>query len=105
MTVGDWIFVPLALLLVRPVALNIALLGSQLDLRERITAAWFGPKGFASVVYALSQRSQGRVRNAEPEIHFLRHPRIEDVLRTLPEESGPTPSRSAAIGTAPCTRR
>jgi sodium/hydrogen antiporter len=37
----------------RPLALGIALLGSSLDRKERLAAAWFGPKGFASVVYAL----------------------------------------------------
>lgn len=26
---------------------------SELDWRERLTAGWFGPKGFASVVYGL----------------------------------------------------
>lgn len=48
-----WAFAVLALVAVRPVSLGIALIGSALDRRERITAAWFGPKGFASVVYAL----------------------------------------------------
>jgi NhaP-type Na+/H+ or K+/H+ antiporter len=48
-----YFFAAVALLAVRPVALNLALLGSALDWRERLVASWFGPKGFASVIYGL----------------------------------------------------
>ena len=41
------------LVLARPVVFGLALLGSSLNWRERVTAAWFGPKGFASVVFGL----------------------------------------------------
>ena len=37
----------------RPVAVETALIGSKLPWEERATAAWFGPKGFASVLYGL----------------------------------------------------
>ncbi len=50
---GDYLFAFLALVAVRPVVLSLALLGSRLDWRERAVAAWFGPKGFASVLYAV----------------------------------------------------
>ncbi len=53
MTSWSYLFVFLVLVLVRPVALGIALLGSELSRRERIVAAWFGPRGFASVVFGL----------------------------------------------------
>lgn len=46
-------FALLALFVARPVALLLALYGSELDWREQFVAAWFGPKGFASVVYGL----------------------------------------------------
>jgi len=49
----DYLFVALALFLARPVALLIALFRSPLTYPERITAGWFGPKGFASVIYGL----------------------------------------------------
>lgn len=52
----DWtgyVFAALVLLLARPLALALALMGSRLNWRERLTAAWFGPKGFASVVFGL----------------------------------------------------
>jgi NhaP-type Na+/H+ or K+/H+ antiporter len=48
-----WLLAAMAVLVVRPVALNISLLRTELPARERLAAAWFGPKGFASVVYGL----------------------------------------------------
>jgi sodium/hydrogen antiporter len=51
--VSGYVFALLALFAARPLALGIALIGSPLDRKERAAAAWFGPKGFASVVYAL----------------------------------------------------
>ncbi len=50
---GGYIFAVLALVLVRPAALGLALLGTALPRRELTAALWFGPKGFASVVYGL----------------------------------------------------
>lgn len=43
----------LALAVVRPASVLVALWRAGLAPRERYAAAWFGPKGFASVVYAL----------------------------------------------------
>lgn len=51
--VGPWLFAALCLLLARPAALGLALAGTRLGWRELGTAAWFGPKGFASVAFAL----------------------------------------------------
>lgn len=51
--VSGYLFAAGALLLARPASLGLAMLGSTLHLRERIAAAWFGPKGFASLVYGL----------------------------------------------------
>lgn len=48
-----YVFAGLVLFAVRPVALSLSLAWSPLDWRERATAAWFGPKGFASVVFSL----------------------------------------------------
>lgn len=48
-----WSFAVLALVLARPAALWLAFLGSGLGRREQVAAMWFGPKGFASVVYGL----------------------------------------------------
>lgn len=50
---GGYVFAVLLLLLARPAAVEISLLGSELSWSERLTASWFGPKGFASVLYGL----------------------------------------------------
>jgi NhaP-type Na+/H+ and K+/H+ antiporter len=50
---------------VRPVALSIALAGSALPWREWITIAWFGPRGFASVVFGLIVLQSGIARAVE----------------------------------------
>jgi NhaP-type Na+/H+ or K+/H+ antiporter len=48
-----WVFALLAIFVARPVALWVSFLRSGLGLREQAAAMWFGPKGFASVVYGL----------------------------------------------------
>jgi sodium/hydrogen antiporter len=53
LTAGGWVFALVALFAVRPLAIAIALAGADLTAREKLVAAWFGPKGFASVVYGL----------------------------------------------------
>jgi len=58
-------FAVLVLLAVRPIALGIALFGSRLGWREWVTAAWFGPKGFASVVFGLLVLKSGLPRGNE----------------------------------------
>lgn len=43
----------LVILLCRPLPVMLALARSRLDRKERLSVAWFGPKGFASVAYAV----------------------------------------------------
>ncbi len=51
---GGWVVAVLSLVLVRPLSLILSLTGaSGLSRTELYAAAWFGPKGFASVVYGL----------------------------------------------------
>ena len=52
-SLAGYVFAALTLVLVRPAALGIALFGGRLPFGEWAAAAWFGPKGFASVVFAL----------------------------------------------------
>lgn len=47
------LFMGCVLFLARPLALGLSLWGSGLNFKERAVAMWFGPKGFASVVYGL----------------------------------------------------
>ena len=67
---SGYAFALLALLLVRPIALTLALMGSALDRRERVTAAWFGPKGFASVVYGMLILESG-IATADMLFHLV----------------------------------
>lgn len=48
-----YLYMMLVLIIARPVAINLALLGSAMNRQERLVASWFGPRGFASVVYGL----------------------------------------------------
>jgi NhaP-type Na+/H+ or K+/H+ antiporter len=50
---SELLFVFLVLAAVRPLSLVPALWGQRLSRREWIAAAWCGPKGFASVLYAV----------------------------------------------------
>ena len=50
---SGWMFVVAAVLVARPIAIAVSLWRSGLTRREQAAAAWFGPKGFASVVYGL----------------------------------------------------
>jgi NhaP-type Na+/H+ or K+/H+ antiporter len=67
---GGFVFAALALIAVRPVALALAMIGGDLDRREWIAAAWFGPKGFASVVYGLLIM-RSRVARSEEIFHLI----------------------------------
>jgi NhaP-type Na+/H+ or K+/H+ antiporter len=59
--VGGWAVAVLSIVLVRPAAMALSLLRTPLGARERAAAAWFGPKGFASVVYGLLVLQAGPV--------------------------------------------
>jgi NhaP-type Na+/H+ or K+/H+ antiporter len=58
-----WCFIAITLLCVRPLALSFALVRRSLTPREWLAVSWFGPKGFASIVYA-SLMVQHRVPQA-----------------------------------------
>jgi NhaP-type Na+/H+ or K+/H+ antiporter len=59
---SGYVFAVLALVAVRPAALAVALVGGGLTRREWIAAAWFGPKGFSSVVYGFLIVTSGLAR-------------------------------------------
>ncbi len=66
---GGYVFAVLALLLVRPLALGAAI-ARRLPRREFLAAAWFGPKGFASVVYGLLILQSG-IPRADELFHLV----------------------------------
>ncbi len=65
---SGYLFTALVLVLARPAALAFALFGTRMPRREWVAAAWFGPKGFASVFFALLIRRT----NVDPA-HQLTH--------------------------------
>jgi len=66
----DYLAAVAILLAVRPLAIEVALFKSGLGWRERITAGWFGPKGFASAIYGLLV-FQYEIANAEAIFHAV----------------------------------
>lgn len=104
---GTLLFVALVLAAVRPLAIGLALAGSPLPARERLAAAWFGPKGFASVVYALLVLQTG-VAAGERVYHLtvlvvavsiVAHSSTDVlVARWLRAEAEPAPERPAGPG-------
>ena len=101
----DYLFALLALILARPAAMLLALWRSELDWRERLTAGWFGPKGFASVVYGLIL-FQRNVPNADHLFHLIAlvitgsiiaHSSTDVLLaRAFVEEDGTEPGETIA---------
>ncbi len=51
--VSGYLFAVLALFVARAVAMLVSLAGTSFPWPQRLAAAWFGPKGFASVLYTL----------------------------------------------------
>ena len=67
---GGYVFALLTLFAVRPAAILLSFLGSRLGWREWFAVAWFGPKGFASVVYGLLVLESG-VALADEMFHLI----------------------------------
>jgi NhaP-type Na+/H+ or K+/H+ antiporter len=67
---GGYLFAILTVALARPIALLVSFLGSDIDRREWAAAAWFGPKGFASIVYGLLILESG-VGLADKMFHLI----------------------------------
>ena len=59
------LFAVCVLFLVRPAAVAVALVGTRLGRRQWLTVAWFGPKGFASLIFALLIVSSGAAHSRE----------------------------------------
>ncbi len=62
---SGYLFVVLVLVATRPIGLAIAFVRAHLSRKEWIAAAWFGPKGFASVIYGLLILESGITRHNE----------------------------------------
>lgn len=67
---GGYAFAALSLLIPRPLGLMLALLGTRLGWRDRLAAMWFGPRGFASIVYGIIVLQSG-VEGANVVFHVI----------------------------------
>jgi len=67
---SGYVFAVFALVVARPVAIGLSFLGSKLPWQEQAAVAWFGPKGFASVVYGLIVLESGAAR-ADEMFHLI----------------------------------
>ncbi|MEJ7801537.1 MAG: cation:proton antiporter, partial [Ilumatobacter sp.] len=66
--IGGWLLVPLLLLVIRPVAVSVALIGSAIPARERLFVAWFGVRGIGSIYYATIIAGASVVNSAEAKV-------------------------------------
>ncbi len=57
--VWGWLLAPVLLLLIRPVAVALSLLGSAMPREERVFVAWFGVRGIGSLYYAAVAAGSG----------------------------------------------
>lgn len=62
---SGYVFAGLVLVVARPAALAVSFVRSHLSRREWAAAAWFGPKGFASVVYGIIVLESAAARRDE----------------------------------------
>ena len=57
------LFCVAALLLVRPVAVQLALIGTDVPMRSRLFVGWFGPRGIGTLVLGLLVLGHGGIQN------------------------------------------
>ena len=60
---GDWWFIAVLLLVVRPVAVQLGLVGSHIDKTERGLMSWFGIRGIGSLYYLMYSVHHGLPEN------------------------------------------
>lgn len=68
--VGGWALVALLLLLVRPLAVLVALTGVREPLRDRLFVGWFGVRGIGSLYYVAVAIGLGAFSDSEERILF-----------------------------------
>jgi NhaP-type Na+/H+ or K+/H+ antiporter len=68
--VGGWLVVPFLLLLVRPLAVLVGLLGTPERAGERLFVAWFGVRGIGSLYYAAVAIGFGAFTTEESRVIF-----------------------------------
>jgi NhaP-type Na+/H+ or K+/H+ antiporter len=59
------VFSVLALIVVRLVAVSVALVGSDLPARSRLFIGWFGPRGIGTLVLGLLMVGRGEIQQTD----------------------------------------
>ncbi|MGP8298289.1 cation:proton antiporter [Streptomyces inhibens] len=113
---GGYVAVILAIILIRPASLLISLLGTRFPRREKLVAAWFGPKGFASVVYGLLVLQSGIpqaekaftliavciafsiIAHSSTDVPIARAFHVDDLAGIPATQEGPAPQSSQSLG-------
>ncbi|MFJ9543806.1 cation:proton antiporter [Streptomyces sp. NPDC101225] len=115
--VGGYAAVVVAIVLIRPASLLLSLLGTRISRKEKLVAAWFGPKGFASVVYGLLVLQSGIpqaeeaftliavciafsiVAHSSTDVPIARAFDVEELTAAAPDQHDDTPQQAlTAIG-------
>ncbi len=68
--IAGWLLVPFLLLLVRPLAVAAAFVGSDVSRKERALIGWFGIRGIGSFYYAAVAINAGVLTTSETSIIF-----------------------------------
>ena len=66
--VTGWLLAPLLFLVVRPLAVGVALIGAGLPRHERLYVAWFGVKGVAAINYAVVALAAGAMAGEDADM-------------------------------------
>jgi sodium/hydrogen antiporter len=59
------VFSVLALIVVRLIAVSVALFGSDLSARSRLFIGWFGPRGIGTLVLGLLMVGRGEIQQSD----------------------------------------
>lgn len=107
---SGWLLAPVLLLVIRPVAVAVSMLGSSVPFRERLFVGWFGVRGIGSLYYAAI--AAGATQVPGPESALIAWTAVACVIvsivvhgitaaplgrRWLPEE-GSTPGTASSLG-------
>ena len=68
--IGGWLLAVLLLVVIRPVAVGIALMGGRLPRVERLFIAWFGVRGIGSFYYAAVAIGAGVLTTADASLVY-----------------------------------
>jgi NhaP-type Na+/H+ or K+/H+ antiporter len=64
-------FTPLLLLVIRPLAVNLGLFGSPIDLQQRAMISWFGIRGIGSLYYLMFAIRRGLPKDLAADLVAL----------------------------------